>query len=354
MKAVIVSFTKEGACLGKRVQTILEALSYEVNHREPAGRDESRLSLSDWTEEAFRSAGVLVFIGACGIAVRTVAPFLQDKYTDPPVLVMDDSGKFCIPLVSGHVGGANRLAEWIGSQTGALPVVTTATDLRGCFAADSFAAQRGMYLEPRGLVKEVSASLLRGESVSFQCELGYRGEPPKNLVEEGTGELGIFFTYHRGGQPFSKTLFCIQRVIYLGIGCKKQTPFEKIETMISQLLKEAHIPWEALAGVGSIDLKKQEPGLRAFCAEHDLPFTTYAAKQLQEAAGDFLSSAFVKEITGVDNICERAAVLASGQGRLIWRKTAGEGVTAALALKEEEIDFGKCDTLCDRNRPGRI
>ena len=109
--------------------------------------------LSAWTGAEFQRSDALIFVGACGIAVRAIAPFVQDKFHDPAVLCVDEAGTFVIPLLSGHVGGANRLAEFVAGGIGAVPVVTTATDVERKFAVDVFAKDHGLVITDRVLAK---------------------------------------------------------------------------------------------------------------------------------------------------------------------------------------------------------
>ena len=118
--------------------------------------------LQSWTGKQFSQADGIVFIGACGIAVRSIAPFIQNKKKDPAVLVADECGKFVISLLSGHLGGANELADLAADILGAVPVVTTATDLHGRFAVDVFAKKNQCSIVHMKAAKEVSAALLAG------------------------------------------------------------------------------------------------------------------------------------------------------------------------------------------------
>ena len=104
-----------------------------------------------------------MFVGAAGIAVRLIAPWVQDKLKDPAVLVIDEQGRYAIPILSGHVGGCNELAEAAAQILGAEPVITTATDLRQAFAVDVFATENELVISDRELAKQISAAELRGE-----------------------------------------------------------------------------------------------------------------------------------------------------------------------------------------------
>ena len=129
--------------------------------------------LSEWTKEAFLRDDALIFVGACGIAVRSIAPYVRDKFQDPAVVCVDEAGQFVIPLLSGHVGGANRLAEMVASGIGAVPVVTTATDVEKKFAVDMFAKDHGFVITDRKLAKEISADILAGEPVGVFSDFGF-------------------------------------------------------------------------------------------------------------------------------------------------------------------------------------
>ena len=287
-----------------------------------------------------------IFIGACGIAVRSIAPFVKSKKVDPAIVVVDEQGKFAISLLSGHIGGANELAQEVAEIVHGQPVVTTATDLNNKFAVDVFAKKNGCFISDMNLAKEVSAALLAGKEVGFASDFPWLGEIPEELklLEEGQEkpELGIYVTNGYLEHPFVHTLYLIPRVITTGVGCKKETPKEIVEKVIRRACDEQLIPSVAMEQVASIDLKKDEEGILEYCEERNLPFVTYSKEELEEVEGTYAASSFVKEVTGVDNVCERAALLGSskeGKGRLILRKFAQDGVTVALAMKKWSVNF---------------
>ena len=120
--------------------------------------------LHSWTGENF-SRDALIFIGSCGIAVRAIAPFVKSKVSDPAVIVMDERGKYCISLLSGHIGGANRLVRILAELTGAEPVITTATDLNNLFSVDEWASSQGMKIINPGNIVKTADKLLNGETI---------------------------------------------------------------------------------------------------------------------------------------------------------------------------------------------
>ena len=132
MNISIITFTENGTKLAEKIRQAFAGTKTEEAKK-------LGLSLSDWTRQQFAEKNAIVVIGACGIAVRMIAPFVSDKLSDSPVVVADEAGTFVIPLLSGHMGGANELAEQIARQIGGIPVITTATDVNHTFSVDLFA-----------------------------------------------------------------------------------------------------------------------------------------------------------------------------------------------------------------------
>ena len=262
-----------------------------------------------WAAEAFSSCNALLFIGACGIAVRAIAPHVKSKLADPAVVVMDEMGRFIVPLLSGHVGGANALALALAKKTGAQPVITTATDLNGVPAVDRWAVEQGCAIENPSTVKSVSSAALAGRAV------------------------GVMITERALKPPFPVTLVLRPRTLILGAGCKKGIAPAAFEEVALSFLDKCGVSLLSVRALATIDIKAGEPAFRDFCAKYRLPLTTYSAEALSMVSGVFAESEYVLEKVGVSNVCERAAVLASG-GRLLTGKTKYEGVTLALAGDE--------------------
>lgn len=339
----IVAYSERGSETAEKIAAGLRARGDECRcFAPPAYCQPGTLPLEKgaqvWVQEAFREAGALVFCCAAGIAVRAIAPSVKNKKEDPAVVVVDECGKFAIPILSGHLGGANRLSLAIAQDIGALPVVTTATDLNGVFAVDVFAKEHCLRIESMQLAKEVSAALLAGRPVGFCSDFPCEGPLPEGLAR-ARSPLGICITADRQKAPFEKTLRLLPERFAVGLGCRRGKSAEALETFFLRQLADCGVGTDELRCVASIDLKRDEAGLVALCRKYKLPFVTYSTEQLQAVPGDFSASEFVKRTAGVDSVCERAAVLASG-GRLVRRKTAADGMTFALAEYEGAIRFG--------------
>lgn len=374
MKISIISFSRSGYRIGEMLSWFLGEGGHEVEAFTKSKYtkkilDESQVeaddkafrnvkefakpidsSLRDWTGRRFAQSDAIIFIGACGIAVRSIAPFVSSKKTDPAVVVIDEQGKFAISLLSGHIGGANELTEEISNLLHATPVITTATDINNKFAVDVFAKTNGCYISDMTMAKEISAALVNGNSVGFASDFPWIGEIPKELQlldeEDETKEkpeMGIYVTNSYLKHPFVHTLYLVPKIITLGVGCKKDTPADTVEKVVRKACDELLIPSVSMELVASIDLKKEEQGILEYCKERNLPFETYSAEQLKEVEGSFAESKFVEETTGVDNVCERSAILGSSKhgekSNLILRKYAEDGVTAALARRKWSVQF---------------
>ncbi len=340
MRIRIVSYTENGQRTAIRVADALRA-SHAVERyaRYPKDGDLPLSgSAAEWAKDGFRNADALIFVCAAGIAVRAIAPWVKSKTTDPAVLVVDEQAKFVIPLLSGHIGGANELAAALADALSAVPVVTTATDLHGLFAVDVFAAKHHLHISDMQLAKAVSAALLKKEPVGFFSAVPIAGELPNGLTLNNAA-LGIAVAERPIATPFEKTLFLTPRRYCVGLGCRKGKDAAALSAFVAEQLEAANVPKEAVFCLASIDLKKDEAGILALAEAMRVPFFTYTAAELQAVDGAFSRSAFVESQTGTDNVCERAAVKAAG-GPLIIRKIARDGMTFALAKREEEISFG--------------
>lgn len=285
--------------------------------------------------KAFLESDAFISIGSCGIAVRHIAPFVKDKTKDPAVIVIDELGKYVIPILSGHIGGANRLANELSEKLGAEAVITTATDINGRFSVDTWAAENGYVIDSMKIAKAVSAEILERD-VPIASELPIVGELPSGVIAAETGAIGIYVGY-KTSEPFEKTLRLVTKVLSIGLGCRRDTPKEKIADAVSKVFAENDLDMRAICRVSSIDIKKDEKGILEFCEGIGIKPEFFPAEELEKAEGDFSTSDFVKGVTGVDNVCERAAVLRGG--RLIVKKTACDGVTVAVSLIEKEVRF---------------
>lgn len=323
-----------------------------------------------------RPCDAILFVGATGIAVRAIAPFIRGKSVDPAVLVIDEAGRYVIALLSGHLGGANALARTAASLIEAEPVITTATDAESAFAVDTFAKENGFLLTDLRKAKAVSAKVLRGEKLRIYSDIPIErlvqrpGRHEAELIPvQDIDHADIIISYrthilkpaagpdadasarladaaetqdpeypkpaHSEArtdavrvQPLtgrdqgasadvsasgSIGLRLIAKRIHVGLGARKGVTQAEVAAAVATCLEDAGIDPRAVADLVSIDLKKQEAGILAYSYERGVPFVTYTAEELRTVEGAFAGSRFVQSVTGVANVCERASAFAAGR-----------------------------------------
>ncbi len=373
----ILSFTERGLALARKMRDVLsednEVVLYVKSELMYECRGDAVFiedSLHDWCAEVFPRAALIIFVGAAGIAVRTIAPFLVSKTEDPAVLAADENGNYIISLLSGHAGGGNAWTRHLAEKLGADPVITTASDVGGKLAIDVWAQKNHLYLTDAEAAKRIAARIVNGERVPFYCEGRVTGQIPPELIwmnpddadegQTGGGKTGtenpVKETAGGGNEGQIDTvlvsvrddirgnLLLVPRAVILGVGCKKGKPFPEIRDFVYRLLREQRVSPKSICCIASADLKSEEAGLIRLAEELSVPFRTFSAETLQSVPGKYSASGFVRERTGTDNVCERAAmaVLSAEEQRkahFLCRKTAGSGVTAALLERDWEVFF---------------
>ncbi len=348
MRIEISCFSAQGQRLGERLREKLHASGDEAALTRCGGQYSGNApTLSEWTGRVFSNADALVFISATGIAIRAIATEIQSKASDPAVVVLDETGKFVISLLSGHIGGANDLSRRIAKILDATPVITTATDCNELFSIDAWATKYRYAIPNPEKIKSVSAKILAGDTVRVKTLLPVVSHLPK-YVEYSTGGYDVYI----GCQVDENmdALHIVPPMAVLGVGCKKGTPRQDVENAFIKLCIQANVYTAAFRQAYSIDLKMDEPGLLEFCRKYGLSFATFSAAELNSVEGGFSTSRFVQEVTGVDTVCERSAVL-GGRGKLYWPKTVIDGVALAIGLKDIRLDF---DTPADTEEGGYV
>ncbi len=332
MKTIsILAFTDRGTQLA-------EKLSAALGQRHETEVFDRKSDAKDYLSEHFAEKDVFVFICAAGIAVRLIAPLIRTKDVDPAVIVMDEFGRYAIPILSGHLGGANEAAAEIAELVGAQVILTTATDINGKFAVDVWSKYAGCKIMDVSGIKTISSAVLAGEKIGIHSGFPFEGNMPKELTLDET-EIGICVSLAGNQKPFPTTFNVVPRIVTVGVGCRKGVSSEQFEKFLLKNLEENNIAIEAVEQIASIDLKKFETCILAFCHKYKIPFVTYTAEELAAVQGEFSGSDLVKSVTGVDNVCERSAVLGSKGGRRILSKTSGGGCTCALAMKDWKCKF---------------
>ena len=337
MRIDVIAFSTNGCATALRVGEVLadeDVRLYCKTSSDCLGIERVEGSVRDWTRRTFSECDAIVFIGATGIAVRHIAPFVKSKDSDPAVVCMDEHGRWAIALLSGHIGGCNQLTQRIADGTGAESIVTTATDLNGKFSVDTFAVRNGMRISSLKVAKDVSARVLDGRFVGFHSDVPVAGEIPDGITPADSGEFGVCVSTDPDKRPFDTTLNLVPMDVALGVGCRRGTDPGKLMGFVTGQLAAIGVSPERVAAVASIDIKRDEEAVLQLARDLRVPSRFYSSEELNSLQGEFTSSQFVRHVTDVDCVCERSAAMASGGNRFLLRKTAEDGMTVAVCSRE--------------------
>lgn len=349
-KMAILCYTQAAKELAEKIKSIkFESDDYEIN----IAFKPKNTTL--WVKEQFETCDVLLFICAMGIAVRHIAPFIKSKLTDPAVVVMDEKGKNVISVLSGHIGGANELTNLLAEKLGANPVITTASDVNDKIAIDVFAVKNGLVITDFEMEKSFAARLVDGDKIGLVCDGEIIGKVPDefvllNDINDCIGKLKncIYISDRKILDNFYglNVLRLVPKSIILGLGCKRGKAAMEIEKAVLEETDRLGLAKEAIGALASIDLKKDEQGLNIFIERYGLKSSYYNAKELEEVEGDFEKSDFVKSVTGIDNVCERALIKYVSEinpgfvkDNLLLKKKKCDGITLAVAKIDWSVEF---------------
>lgn len=353
MKSALITITRQGIDLGRK---ILESdgaadLYLSTKYGAPAGEREFGFdgNVKNLLAEIYPKYDGFIFIMAAGIVVRMIADYVKDKKYDPAVVVMDIRGKFSIALLSGHLGGANELAVRIAGIVGAIPVITTGTDVNETIAPDMIAKEIGAEIEDFEKMKLVSAAIVDGQRVGVLDRAGsapksLKGELKKNIVlcqsveelnSSGCKAAIVISEEILTGIAIPETLFLRPKILVLGLGCNRGTPAAEFEESVGAILAEQGLAFKSIRSIASIDLKKDEEGLLHFAEGRRLRVDFFSREEI-DALGPLPNpSEKVEEHIGVKGVAEPAALLAAGPGgRLVIQKVKRRNLTVAVARCE--------------------
>lgn len=280
--------------------------------------------------EAFLKYDKILFIMATGIVVRTISDLLIHKSKDPAILVMDEKGKFVISLVSGHLGGANYLAEKISKMLpGCLPVITTASDVNNLLSIDMLAKKYNLELIDFEGAKNVTAELVNNKDIYVISDMDIDEKKYVTKLENSSAVLEITnkIKSYKTDLPYIKL---IKKNLVLGIGCKRNTDIKKIEEFVNSFLKENGYLLEAVSLISSAWVKSDEIGLINFAKTLAIEFKTYEKEEIKKVANNFNESDFVKQTIGVGAVSEPCGYLASNYGKQLVEIKKNNGITLSL------------------------
>ncbi|MFI3238322.1 MAG: cobalamin biosynthesis protein [Lachnospiraceae bacterium] len=335
MKISIISFSNQGDLLAEQIKAGLCAEQVVI----AKGFGTEKVPVKTWVKKQFEESDAMIFVGAMGICVRMIAPFIQSKVTDPCVVVLDEKGSFCISVLSGHIGGGNDFTNRIAQLVQATPVITTATDVNDIFAIDSFATKKGYKIKNTHCIKNISAKLLKGEDVYIYSDFPVENVPKNIQVTVREGMLDRLYDAYITYQSIANqdALIVVVQALTVGVGCRKDKESSIVNSFFEEVLQEANMDIDAVAKVGSIDIKSEEVAIWDIVTRCKASVEFFTKEVLNEQTGTVSSSEFVLKTVGTDCVCERSAVALGGA--LVVPKKSYDGVTIAVGLVEKKIDF---------------
>ena len=324
----VICLRGAGLDLAERISGVLPGVriyAYNTSGREAANVRRFS-SLTGLIKKIWLHYDAYVFIMAAGIVVRAIAPLIKDKKIDPAVVVIDEKARFVISLLSGHVGGANRLTSKIAGFLNAHAVITSGSDVNEKTALDVWALERDLYVEDWERLKRLSARIVNGEEIRVFVD-GLVYELPEELTRVSSAKDALLIITNRV-MPY-EALYLRPRNLVLGIGCNKGTEEREITEVIESVLSANRFSIHSIRNLATIDLKKTEHGLISFAKRHGFVIDFFPKEKLNRVEHVKSSEASMKA-TGARAVAEPSAIL-SARSALVIEKQKRGNVTLAVA-----------------------
>lgn len=343
LSTALFCLTPGGVTLARRLRPHLEMSCFTSPGLVEPGFTPFERGFADALRQGFSQYDQIIVIGATGVTVRVLAPVLDDKLTDPAVVVLDEQGQFAISLLSGHVGGANQLARQLADILGGQAVITTATDVNNMAALDQLAEQLDGRIDNfRDSVKRVNQMLVSGKKVGiwWHPALAEKKDSCDTrgliAVEDLTAlpdiDALVYISYRQEMPTLNVPTFkLVPRRVVVGIGCRRGVEPRLVAQMLAAHLAENDFDPLALKVIGSVELKRDEPALNQLAQTAGVPFQLFPITALSELEHLFPVSEFVRQTVGAGCVSQPVAWLLSG-GNITGHTLKQQGVTMTLGV----------------------
>ena len=361
-KTAVIALTRNGAKMARTLAGSLDRdhiLFIDGRFRKDDDSGETfDLPLRPVVERAFAEYSSLVLFLSAGASIRLLAPLLESKQVDPAVVCVDDAGSFCVSLISGHVGGADQLAQEVAVCLGARAVVTSASHTSGTLAVDLLGREFGWRLKADSTtITRASAAVINGQPVGIWQGAGEPGwwpdgtPLPENItvyatledlaasacataliISDTTGDLETLLAD-------KITVVYRPRSLVIGMGCRRGVPVEELESLLAEALRENGLSAECLAEIATAEIKRGEPGLEQLAERHGVPLSFLQTDELngvfETNPGSITSkSERAHGLVGVWGVAEPAALLTAGASELLVTRENTTRATIAIARKD--------------------
>ncbi|MGM9963972.1 MAG: cobalt-precorrin 5A hydrolase [Clostridium sp.] len=347
-KIAILSITNNGRELALRIKEIMKDVDVFFIKKDTDYKNDEVIvvnkGLKEFIPQIFDKYDYLVFIMATGIVVRTIAPLIISKFSDPAILVMDEKGNNIISLLSGHMGGANEMTLYMSDLINSHPVITTATDVNKKSSLDMIAKKLNGHIDDfRDNVLKINSMLVNNEEVHLYIDGNYKInhngftlydektdlDKVRNLVVV-TNKKDINEMLNKNIENLNEKIIKVTpKDIVIGVGCKKNTDSKHMKNSLIKFLAEYNIDINAVKEIGSIEIKKDEKAIIDLAKFLDVKFKTFSVEEISKVDYLYEKSDWVKKNVGVYSVSDPVAHLLS-EGRVIINKQKYDGITFSI------------------------
>ena len=337
MKVAIISVSKKGYELSVKLKKLLDSdstiIKCDVYHKD----------VKNTFNLLFYEYDSIIAIMASGILIRSISHLIKSKTTDPAILNVDDNGNFVISMLSGHLGGANKLTLKIADLIDATAVITTSTDVNKKLGIDVLAKDLYLSINNTKEILHFNKSILDGKKVSFTVNANAKHDYLYDYLNNNTLEMdvSIYFSSRIKNDEIeaecdNHKLILKPRKIVFGIGCRRGKTCNEINEAVNNVLNELNIHKSRINMLSSAEIKKDELGLLELSKSLDIPINFVDLDRLKLfRSEDVQKSEFVMSKFGIYGVCEPSALITAGfDSKLIYKKTAFDGVTVSVALSK--------------------
>ena len=333
MKVAIISVSQKGRNLALRLKEKLDLDSTVIK------TDLFHKNVKEYLKIAFYEYDAIIAVMASGILIRSIAPLIESKVTDPAVLNIDDNGNFVISTLSGHLGGANKLTEKVAELIGATPVITTSTDVNDKLGIDVLANDLFLSIDNTKEILFFNKAILENRPIVFAVshDMDYLND----YLNENASKINFSITdssevdadeIHVKCEGHTLTL--TEKSVVAGIGCRRGKECEKIHEGLKKSAQDLGISISRINMLASAEIKKDEEGILELSDKLDIPVHFVELEKLKLfESGDVSKSDFVYSKFGIYGVCEPSALIMAGfDSKLVYKKTSYDGVTISIAV----------------------
>lgn len=320
MKTGVVAITRGGRELAAKLCALLDEAT--LVEQKPGEKIAETIS-ANW-----RRFDGFICIMATGIVVRAIAPLLEDKLTDPCVVVLDEKGRHAISLLAGHIGGGNELAVKVAGLLGGTPVITTASDTLGLVALDVWVNGQDLYIPSREDLTTLSTLLVNQRQLFLYTDVPV-SSLPNGIIQVDEPGKADFIVAHFTGTTQTCPIFRPRNLV-VGIGCNRGTPVHEFEDALNELFIELRLSRESIRNLASIDKKNDEVGLLQFAANNFWQIAFFDSNTINKLKNLEISFAALRAV-GAIGVAEPSALLSAQSNQLLTRKKKWKNVTMAVA-----------------------